>query len=172
MATSAYKFTYMSPEDELLDRIAELSEERSAVEEHLRATLLRATASRVPQTRIASALGVSQSAISQAIATARAQALGRGPAGRAVLAHRREILTTSRRHQAHDVRVFGSVSRGEDTDASDIDFLVRMPGAGMLAVSSLAEELERVLGRPVDVLPEHLIKSDALAEVEREAVPL
>jgi uncharacterized protein len=134
--------------------------------------LLRATASGVPQQDIASAPGISQPAVSQAVSTARSRALGRGPAGRAILTHRREVLAASRRHAARDVRVFGSISRGADTDESDIDLLARMPGAGMLAVGTLADELEQILGRPVDVVPEHLIKPEAIADVEREAIPL
>lgn len=158
--------------DALLTRIAELSDERSAVEEQLRAALLRATSAHVPQIEIAAALGVTQPAVSQTVSAARAHALGRGPAGRDVLTHRREILSASRRHAARDVRVFGSISRGEDTEESDVDLIVRMPDAGMLAVSALADELEQILGRPVDVLPEHLIRTGSLADVERGAIPL
>jgi predicted nucleotidyltransferase len=157
---------------ELLDRLAALAEERSAVEEHLRAALLRATTVGVPQRDMAAALSVSQPAVSQAITAARAQALGRGPRGRVLLSHRREVLSTARRHGARDVRVFGSVARGQDTEGSDVDLLVRMPDAGMLAVSALADELEDLLAGPVDVVAEHYVRPAALADVVEHAIAL
>lgn len=156
----------------LLERLAALADERSAVEAHLRAMLLRATATGVPQREIAAALGVSQPAVSQAITAARSAALKRGPRGRAVLSHRSDVLGTAQRYGARDVRVFGSVARGEDTETSDVDFLVRMPDAGMLAVSTLANELEELLAGPVDVVAEHFVRPEALTDVLEHAIPL
>jgi predicted nucleotidyltransferase len=71
------------------------------------------------------------------------------------------------------VRVFGSVARGDDTEASDVDLLVRLaPGTGLLRLGRLVDDLERVLGVRVDVVPESDLKPDLRARVEAEAVPL
>jgi len=68
---------------------------------------------------------------------------------------REEILRIAAGHGARNVRVFGSVARGEADEASDIDFLVEMePGRSLLDLGGLQVELESLLGRPVDVVTE------------------
>jgi hypothetical protein len=68
-------------------------------------------------------------------------------------AKREEILRIAERHGARAVRVFGSVARGEATDQSDIDFLVSTTDqTSPWFPVALVEELERVLGRKVDVV--------------------
>jgi uncharacterized protein len=55
-------------------------------------------------------------------------------------------------HGARNVRVFGSVARGEDRPDSDVDLLVDVePGRSLLDVIALEQDLEVLLGRPVDV---------------------
>ena len=67
-------------------------------------------------------------------------------------AHRRAILELATRHGARNVRVFGSVARGEDRPDSDVDLLVDVePGRSLLDVIALEQDLEVLLGRPVDV---------------------
>lgn len=64
-----------------------------------------------------------------------------------------EIERLATFHGAHDVRVFGSVARGEDTAASDIDFLVDMnDGSSLLDRVRLQQALESALHRRADVL--------------------
>lgn len=68
---------------------------------------------------------------------------------------REEILRVSAQHGARNVRIFGSVARGEANETSDIDFLVEMePGRSLLDLGGLQVELESLLGRPVDVVTE------------------
>ncbi len=56
--------------------------------------------------------------------------------------------------------MFGSAARGEDTDASDIDLLVRFsPGSSLFDLLHLSDELERILGRRVDVVSEGGLKA-------------
>src|SRR5260370_16830381 len=56
---------------------------------------------------------------------------------------------------AQDVRVFGSVARGEEARDSDVDLLVRLdPGRTLLALARLEVRLEKLLGRHVDVVTE------------------
>ena len=55
--------------------------------------------------------------------------------------------------------VFGSAARGEDDDASDIDLLVRFaPGSFLFDLLHLSDDLERILGRRVDVVSEAALK--------------
>jgi len=69
--------------------------------------------------------------------------------------HRHAILDAAARHGARNVRVFGSVARGEDRPDSDIDLLVEMADdRSLLDLVALEQELETLLRRPVDVLTE------------------
>ncbi|MBS3986125.1 MAG: nucleotidyltransferase family protein [Selenomonadales bacterium] len=74
---------------------------------------------------------------------------------------------------ARNLRVFGSVAREEDDAHSDIDFLVEMEsGRSLFDLGGLQYELERLLGRPVDVVTEKGLKLRIREQVLREAVPL
>lgn len=68
--------------------------------------------------------------------------------------------------------VFGSTSRGEDADGSDLDLLVDLPGATYVKLASLQADLEEALGVPVDVTVRELLDDDALRRASAEAVPL
>jgi predicted nucleotidyltransferase len=87
-------------------------------------------------------------------------------------ARRDEILRIAARHGAHDVRVFGSVARGQARPDSDVDFLVEFePGRTVLDLSGLILDLQEALGREVNVV--EVGRLAGLAErIEREAVPL
>lgn len=89
-------------------------------------------------------------------------------------AHRQEILKILARYpMISNLRVVGSVARGEDTAASDIDFLVdTAPATTLFDLGGLHEDLEELLGVPVDIIPsggrmhEYMrmtIKKDAMA---------
>lgn len=68
--------------------------------------------------------------------------------------------------------VFGSVARGEETESSDIDFLVEFePGSSLFDLLHISEELEALLGVPVDVVSAGGLK-DRDEHIRREAVPL
>lgn len=87
-------------------------------------------------------------------------------------ASRKHVLAIARKHGATDVRVFGSVARGDDRPGSDIDLLVRFePDASLLDQAELAEELSAELGVRVDVVSEGGLKPRD-ADIRREAVPL
>ena len=86
---------------------------------------------------------------------------------------REEILSIAARHGARNVRVFGSVARGEDDDKSDIDLLVEFEsGRSLLDHAGLWLELQDLLGCKVDVVSERGIKPRIRDRVLREAVPL
>jgi predicted nucleotidyltransferase len=86
---------------------------------------------------------------------------------------RAEILRLCARYGAHNLRVFGSVARGEADARSDVDFLVEMePGRSLFDLGGLQYELERLLDRPVDVVTERGLKARIRDRMLREAVPL
>jgi predicted nucleotidyltransferase len=72
-----------------------------------------------------------------------------------IRANRTEILRIAERHGARNVRVFGSTSTGEETEESDIDFLVdTAEHTSPWFPVSLIQELEDLLGKKVDVVTE------------------
>jgi len=88
-------------------------------------------------------------------------------------AKRDEILRIAARHGAHNVRVFGSVARGDADDKSDVDFLVEMePGRSLFDLGGLLTDLEGLLGRHVDVITERGLKPRIRTRVLNEAVAL
>ena len=86
---------------------------------------------------------------------------------------REEILEIVKRHGADQVRVFGSIARGEAHADSDIDLLVR-PGPRTSAwfPAGLVLDLEALLGRKVDVLSEKALHWYIRDRIISEAVPL
>ena len=88
-------------------------------------------------------------------------------------AKREEILRIAERHGARDVRVFGSVARGDATDQSDIDLLVSTAEqTSPWFPAALVGELERVLGRRVDVVTEEGLYWLLRRRILQEARPL
>jgi predicted nucleotidyltransferase len=86
---------------------------------------------------------------------------------------REQILTLARNNGAYDVRVFGSVARGEARPDSDIDFLVKLEaGRSLLDLARLLRELQALLGIPVDVVTEAGLCPRIRPQVLKEARPL
>jgi uncharacterized protein len=85
--------------------------------------------------------------------------------------NREEILRIAAKYGARNVRVFGSVARGEADEASDLDFLVEMePGRSLFDLGGLQTELETFLGCRVDVVTEKGLKPRIRGRVFNEAV--
>lgn len=88
-------------------------------------------------------------------------------------AHRCEILDLAARHGVTDVRVFGSMARGDADDASDVDLLVRpLPGTSLMDLGGLLMDAQDLLGRRVDVVSERALAPQIRERVLREAQPL
>ncbi|MDP2998899.1 MAG: nucleotidyltransferase family protein [Bryobacterales bacterium] len=88
-------------------------------------------------------------------------------------ARRDEILKLAAKRGAKNVRVFGSVARGDNDERSDVDFLVEMePGRTLFDLSGLLLDLEAVLHTPVDVVTEKGLRPRVRERVLAEAVPL
>lgn len=90
-----------------------------------------------------------------------------------VLPQRQAILAAARKHGFSHVRVFGSVRRSEASARSDVDLLVDREGdPSLLDRAALTSELEAMLGRPVDVVPEDCLHWLVRPQVLFEAVVL
>lgn len=86
---------------------------------------------------------------------------------------RATVLATAARRHASNVRVFGSLARGDDTSESDVDLLVDLdPAATPLDLLSLGCELEDLLGVRVDVGTPSSLRPFLRDEVLAEAVSL
>ncbi|MGA2938198.1 MAG: nucleotidyltransferase family protein [Syntrophobacteraceae bacterium] len=91
----------------------------------------------------------------------------------AVREKREEILKVAARRGAKNVRLFGSLARGEESADSDVDLLVDMEeGRSLLDLSNLLQDMEQLLGCRV-----HLVEPEALhwairERIIEEAVPL
>jgi len=87
--------------------------------------------------------------------------------------HKAAIYRLAESRGARNIRVFGSVARGEDDQASDVDFLVDLePGRGLFDLGGLLMDLRDLLQAPVDVVTPSLLKARIRNRVLREAVPL
>jgi len=86
---------------------------------------------------------------------------------------RRQILEIAEGHGARNVRLFGSVARGEATETSDLDLLIEMePGRGLLDIVAVKQDLEELLGCKVDVVTEAAISPYLRDKVLHEAIRL
>lgn len=86
-----------------------------------------------------------------------------------VRAHRNELMAIADLHKAENLRVFGSVARGEANENSDVDLLVTLrTGASLFDLMDMKREAETLLGEKVDVVSDgglhHLIRDRILAE--------
>jgi len=90
-----------------------------------------------------------------------------------IRSRRGDILRISARHGGHDVRVFGSVVRGQAAEDSDIDFLIRLDkGRSLLDHIAIMQDLEDLLGHKVDIVTEGALHWAIREEVLAEAVEL
>jgi predicted nucleotidyltransferase len=86
---------------------------------------------------------------------------------------RQEILAIAAKHGAYNVRIFGSVVRGEADEASDVDILVDAgPETSSWFPAGLIIDLEKILGCEVDVVTEGALHWYIKDRVLQEAVPL
>ena len=134
------------------------------------------------QRRIAASLGRSQPEVRRLLhrglegdpdaVRARAEAVARESVLDDVLRRRRdEIVAVAERYGARRVRVFGSVATGTDGADSDVDLLVDVEDeVGLFSLGAMEVELEQLLGRPVDVVPERSLRPSVRESIG--AIPL
>ena len=93
------------------------------------------------------------------------------PLGRRLRHHRRALLEAVAVAGASNLRVFGSVARGQDRPDSDVDLLVDIPeDTSLFAVLALEGTLERILKVKVDLAPVSSLKPQVRAEALADAV--
>lgn len=86
---------------------------------------------------------------------------------------RAEIIKIAAKYGADNIRIFGSVARGEETEQSDVDFLMDIePGHSLLHRISLIQELEDLLNCKVDVAKPQTLHELIREQVLKECIPL
>ena len=86
---------------------------------------------------------------------------------------RKDILRIASKYGARNVRIFGSMARGEAKEDSDIDFLVDMePGRSLFDLGGLLMDLQNLLAQKVDVVTEKGLRPRIRDRVLKEALPL
>lgn len=88
-------------------------------------------------------------------------------------ANRTALVALASRRGVTGVRVFGSMSRDDANDNSDVDLLVTLtPGTSALALGGLLLDAQELLGRRVDVVTEASLRPGLRARVLADAIPL
>jgi len=96
-----------------------------------------------------------------------------GPLGRKVRTRRAQIKHLSAKAGATNLRVFGSVARGQENTNSDIDLLVDLrPGTGLFTLVALRGQLERLLDARVDLVPADSLKDRVRQNILTDTVSL
>lgn len=91
----------------------------------------------------------------------------------ALQAHRDAIKEIALRHRVQNIRVFGSVIHGDDTEESDLDLLVDPTGeTTLLDIAKIQVELKNLLNITVDVLTPRALPDKFRDQVLKEAQPL
>ena len=86
---------------------------------------------------------------------------------------RAQIVALAERYRAGEVRVFGSVARGDATEGSDVDLLITARGGcSLFDLGGLLEDLQDLLGCRVDLVTEDGLKPRLREQVLKEAIPL
>ena len=87
--------------------------------------------------------------------------------------HRTKILDLADHHGVRDVRVFGSMARGDADDASDVDLLVSLsPERTGLALGALLMDVQGLLNRRVEVVTENSLHPEIRDRILKEAQTL
>lgn len=86
--------------------------------------------------------------------------------------YKKQILEIAKRRKVKNIRVFGSIVRGEENKNSDIDFLVQVKPKAGFNLGGMYWELKELLGCEVDVVPETSIHWYLKDQILNEAQPL
>ena len=93
--------------------------------------------------------------------------------GRQVRRHRKELVAAAAAQGVSNLRVFGSVARGEDRPDSDVDLLADFPpGLSLFGLGRLEADLEAILGTRVNLIPAADLKPGVRERVEADLFPL
>ena len=156
----------------LVDELREASRSADELHEQSRRMLVEAAragaAAGLTQRQISEAIGRSQPEVSRLL-----RFHGRTELGRALERNRRAILAVTTAAGVRNVRVFGSVARGDDRADSDIDLLADFPpDITLFGLSRLESALSEIVGAKVDLVPANGLRPNLLDKALAEAVPL
>lgn len=155
--------------------------ESSALADELRAEARRVMVEAVAdahqagmtQREIAAELNRSQPEVSRLLKLSPPRFKPRSKLGRELVSHRSELIDALGARGARNIRVFGSVARGEDDEKSDIDLLVDTPDKfSLFDHGGLIHAAQTVLGDKVDIVPARSLKGRIREAVMRDAVAL
>jgi len=150
---------------EAASRSAELHRQSRAL---LVGAVRKGAAAGLSQRQIAESVGRSQPEVARLLRFRPMSARGR-----AVAAKRGEILRIAREAGFTDVRIFGSVARGDDGPESDVDLLVTAPtDVSLLDLARLELSLSYVVGEKVEIVPDSRLRSRVRETAIAEAIPL
>lgn len=91
----------------------------------------------------------------------------------ALQTYREQIRAVVLAHRASNARVFGSVIRGEDTEASDLDLLIDpTPETSLMDIGAIRFELKKLLGINVDILTPNSLPDTFRERVLQESIPV
>jgi uncharacterized protein len=96
-----------------------------------------------------------------------------GPMGQRVRRHRHDLIAAAAAHGIQNLRVFGSVARGEDRPDSDVDLLADLPpGLSLFGLGRAEADLETILGTRVELIPAADLKPGVRERAEHDQVEL
>jgi predicted nucleotidyltransferase/DNA-binding XRE family transcriptional regulator len=96
-----------------------------------------------------------------------------GPLGQRVRRHRAALVAAAQTHGVSNLRVFGSVARGEEGPGSDIDLLADLPAEmGLFGLGRLRADLEAIIEARVDLIPASDLKPDVRTRIAEELIAL
>ncbi|MBJ7457787.1 MAG: nucleotidyltransferase domain-containing protein [Thermoleophilaceae bacterium] len=125
------------------------------------------------QREISANLGRSQPEVSRLLKLSAPRFLPKSELGRKVVEHRHLILSEVENAGASNVRVFGSVVRGEDGPNSDVDLLIDIQSPFTLVdLARLQREIQAILDHDVDVIPSRGLKGKIRSSALEEALAL
>ena len=158
-----------SPLESLLREQAERANEMQRdARELLIDTVSRAVDAGMTQRQISLMIERSQPEVSRLIKQSAESARARS-----LRANRSRVLAAARAHGFSNIRLFGSVARGEDGPDSDIDLLVEIPeSTSLFSLGRFEIELAEILGYPVEVTPARSLKPHVSRRALAEARPL
>ena len=156
----------------IVEEIREASRSADKLHEQSRRMLVDAAragaAAGLTQRQISEAIGRSQPEVSRLL-----RFHARTERGRALQRNRRAVLELMAASGVRNVRVFGSVARGDDTADSDVDLLADLPDdITLFGLSRLELAVSEIVGAKVDLIPAAGLRPNIRDKALAEAVPL
>lgn len=158
-------------------KLRRTAEEADELRRNARAMLIDVVADAhqlgMTQRDIAQSLGRSQPEISRLLNLSEPRFMPRSDLGRLLVRKRSEIEMAVEMVGASNIRVFGSLARGEDGPESDIDLLIDIPaGFSLFDLGRLQAEVNEIVRHPVDLIPARGLKGKIRSNALKEAVAL